>query len=111
MLHHLHDPHERKVPLTMKWRLSGRDINKDIRVDEKMQLTLADIQLKHADRVFRLYVKRSGDKVFYRIEESVWRNLVLPQALDSIRNPNKGIEEKIDKLTKLVERSQLTLAD
>jgi hypothetical protein len=80
-------------------------------VDEKMQLTLADIQLKHADSVFRLYVKRSGDKVFYRIEKSVSRNLVLPQALDSIRNPNKGIEEKIDKLTKLVESRLLTLAD
>ena len=61
-----------------------------------MQLTLPDIQLKHADRVFRLYVKRSGDKVFYRIEESVSRYLALPQALDSIRNPNKGIEEKIE---------------
>jgi hypothetical protein len=61
-----------------------------------MQLTLPDIQLKHADRVFRLYVKRSGDNAFYRIEESVSPNIVLPQALDSIRNPNKEINNKLD---------------
>jgi hypothetical protein len=43
MLKHLHDPRERKAPLTTKWHLVGCDINKDIMVDEKMQLTLPGI--------------------------------------------------------------------
>lgn len=108
MLRHMGDPHERKVPVPTKWRLVGCDIHKDIVIDEKMQLTLPDMQIKEADRVFRLYVKPSGDKAFYRIEESVSPRGLLPQALDNIRNPNKEIEEKIDKLMKLVERSQST---
>lgn len=44
------------------------------------------MQLKHTDRVFRLYVKPSEDKAFYLIEESL-SPIVLPQVLDSIRNP------------------------
>lgn len=104
MLYHLHDPHERKVPVPTKWRLVGCDVNKDIMIDEKMQLTLPDIQLKDAVGVFRLYVKPSGDNAFYRIEESVSPNIVLPQRLDSIRNLNKAIEAKIDGMTKLLKQ-------
>jgi hypothetical protein len=93
LLYHVSDLRERIVPNIMEWHLKGCDINKDIEIDNNMQLTLPDIQLKHADRVFRLYVKPSGDKAFYRIEESLSPSLILPQALDTIRNPNKAMNE------------------
>ncbi|MGB8024819.1 MAG: hypothetical protein WCF06_10930 [Nitrososphaeraceae archaeon] len=32
-------------------------MNKDVEIDDTCQLTLPDIQLKDADRVFRVYVK------------------------------------------------------
>ena len=63
--------HERIVPLIMKWILTGCDINKDVIVTDMLQLTAINIQLKDADRVFRLYIKSLGDKAIYRVEGSV----------------------------------------
>ncbi|MGA7370424.1 MAG: hypothetical protein WBX01_14945 [Nitrososphaeraceae archaeon] len=41
----------------IEWILIQCDVNREIEIDEKAQLTLPDIQLKYADRVFREYVK------------------------------------------------------
>jgi hypothetical protein len=89
LLYHVSDVRERMVPNIMEWHLKGCDINKDISIDDNAQLTLPDIQLRYADRVFRLYIKTAEDKAFYRIEESLLPNLLLPQALNNIRNPNE----------------------
>lgn len=61
-------------------------------------MTLPDIQLIQADRVFRLYVKIVQGKVFYRGEESLSINKALQEALDKIRYPYKSIEEKVDNI-------------
>jgi len=71
LLYLMTDPHERIVPPIMKWILTGCDINKDVTVSDKLQLTAINIQLKDADRVFRLYIKSLGDKAVYRVEESL----------------------------------------
>lgn len=78
-------------------------MNKDIEIRDKAQLTFPDIQLIQADRVFRLYVKILEGKAYYRGEESLTLNQILPEALDKIRHPYKSVENKIDKLTKLIE--------
>ncbi|HEY7078399.1 MAG TPA: site-specific integrase [Nitrososphaeraceae archaeon] len=62
------------------------------------QITLPDIQLKYADRVFRLYVKSLGDKPVLRAEELLNLKQILPEALDCIVNPNKSLHEKLDLL-------------
>jgi hypothetical protein len=76
MLFHLKDPHEHKVPLATRWRLVGCDINKDIRIDENMQFTLPDIQLKHADRVSVYMLSRRKTRHFVEL-----RNLLQPRVL------------------------------
>ena len=63
--------HERTVPLVTEWILTGWDINKDIPVTDMLQLSAPNIQLKEANRIFRLYIKSLGDKPVYRVEESV----------------------------------------
>ena len=85
-LDHLRDQNEHIVPVITKWRLVGCDINKDIEIGSFMQATLPAIQLKDAGKVFRLYVKPSGDRAFYRIEESFSpsQNSSLSDAFDSI---------------------------
>jgi hypothetical protein len=92
------DPHERIIPQILEWNLIGCDINKDIAVTDKTQLTGQNIQVKEADRVFRLYIKSLGNKAVYRAEESV----TLHQALRSVRNPNdvftKDIKEIKDEM-------------
>jgi hypothetical protein len=61
--------------------------NKDVEIDNTVQLTFPDIQLKSADRVFRLCVKIIKGKTYCRGEKSLTLNQVLPEALDNIRHP------------------------
>jgi hypothetical protein len=103
-LYHVSDIRERQVPPLLNWILKQCDLNKDIEIDDKAQLTLPDIQLKSADRVFRMYVKIIKDKAYCRGEESLTLNQILPEALDNIRYPYKSIETKIDKLISTIER-------
>jgi hypothetical protein len=105
MLYHLSDPRERVVPPIIYWCLVQCDVNKDIEINDKMQLTLPDIQLRNAGRVFRAYVKLLGERAACRVEESLKVDLPLTDALDNIRNPNKELERKVDHLIELVERA------
>ena len=67
LLYHVSDLRERHIPPIMDWILKACDLNKDVGIDDTCQLTLPDIQLKHADRVFRLYIKAVQDKAVYKI--------------------------------------------
>jgi hypothetical protein len=104
LLYLLQDLKERAVPSIMKWRLIACDLNKDIKINEKAQMFLPDIQLKHADRVFRLYIKTLHDKSILRVEESLKLDLVLTEGLDNIRHPFKSFEDKMDLIIKLIQR-------
>lgn len=104
-LYHVSDIRERHVPPLLNWILKQCDLNKDVEIDDKAQLVLPDIQLKSADRVFRLYIKIMKDKAYCRVEESLTLNQILPEAIDNIRHPYKSIENKIDKLTELIEKN------
>lgn len=99
LLYHLSDLKERAVPPIMGWILKACDLNKDILISDKAQITLPDIQLKYADRVFRLYVKTMEGKAYYRSEDSLTPNKVLLEALDNIRYPYRSIDNKIIQLT------------
>jgi anti-sigma regulatory factor (Ser/Thr protein kinase) len=79
----------------MDWTLKACDLNKDILTSDKAQLTLPDIQLRLAGRVFRSYVKIMEGKASYRLEESLRLNQILPEALDNIRHPYRSLENKI----------------
>lgn len=104
LLYLLSDVRELIVPPITEWILIQCDVNKDVKIDEKAQLTLPDIQLKYADRVFREYVKIIQGKAYCRVEESVKLNKVLPEALDNIRQPSTLLEEKIDSLTEKIDQ-------
>ena len=104
-LYHVSDIRERHVPPLLSWVLKQCDLNKDIEISDKAQIALPDIQLIHADRVFRLYVKIIEGKAYCRGEESLVLNQLLPHALDTIRHPYKSLESKIDTLTKLLDKA------
>jgi hypothetical protein len=84
LLHLLADPRERIVPPITEWVLTGCDRNKDITVTDRLQLSAINIQLKEADRVFRLYIKSLGDKAVYRVEESLKMRSSIVDALHTI---------------------------
>jgi hypothetical protein len=89
LLYLVTDPNERIVPPITKWVLTGCDINKDVTVTDMLQLTGINIQLKEADRVFRIYIKSLGDKAIYRVEESVKLRSSLVDVLHMIRSPSE----------------------
>ena len=88
------DPHERIVPPIIKWVLTGCDINKDITVTDMLQLSAINIQLKDANRVFRLYIKSLGNKAVYRVEESVKMRSSIIDVLNKIRSPSEPQDKK-----------------
>jgi hypothetical protein len=102
-LNHVSDIKEQHVPNLLNWILKQCDLNKDVEIDSTAQLTFPDIQLKSADRVFRLYVEVIKDKAYCRGEESLTLNQVMPEALDNIRHPYKSFEKKIDRVIRLLE--------
>lgn len=95
MLYWITDIREHSIPTIPEWILKACDLNKDIKIDEKAQLTLPDIQLKTAAGVFRLYIKSLKDRTVCRAEESLKIDTLLPEALDNIRHPYKSIENKL----------------
>ena len=104
LLYLLSDVRESIVPSIMNWRLVQCDINKDVEVTDKMQLTLPDIQLTDADQVFRLYIKSQHNKAVYRSEESLTLKSPLIEAVNKIRNPNQALENKIDNISEVVKQ-------
>jgi hypothetical protein len=49
--------YESGIPPVMEWVLKACDLNKYVEIQDSCQMTLSDIQLRYADRVFRLYVR------------------------------------------------------
>jgi hypothetical protein len=100
LLYHVSDIRERHIPSIMEWILKACDLNKDVEIQNNCQMTLPDIQLKYAGRVFRLYIKSLHDRAVYRSEESLAPSQILPEALDNIAYPHRSVEAKIDELSK-----------
>ncbi len=86
MIFHLHDDRERMVKPLMDWTVVQCDLNRDVEVEDSMHLTFPSIQLKHVDRVFRIYIKSLGMKTVCRCEESMDSILPISEALKNIRN-------------------------
>ena len=72
-------------PTIQKFLLS----NTERTISDMLQLTAINIQLKDADRVFRLYIKSLGDKAVYRVEESLKMRCSLVDVLRTIRSPSE----------------------
>ena len=104
LLYLLSDVREIIVPSLVNWRLIQCDINKDVELNDRMQLTLPDIQLIHADQVFRLYIKSLHDKAVYRCEESLTAKSPLIESVNKISNPNKVLENKVDDIISIVKQ-------
>ena len=86
----LADTHERIVPGILEWELTQCDINKDIKVGEGLQYTGLKVQVKHFDRLFRVYIKSIGKDTVCRVEESLNPKKTAVQAINEIfPNPNQ----------------------
>jgi hypothetical protein len=102
----LHDPRERIVPLEDNWILKYCDFNKDIELEGKNigQLMDLNIQVKHAGKAFRLYVKNLEDRFVLREERTMKVNQPITTFLnDAILNPLHLIDNKINEFANILE--------
>jgi hypothetical protein len=92
----LHDRHERAVPGIMQWYLTQCDINKDVKVNDWLQSTGLNIQVRHMFHLFRIYIKTKGADTLCRVEESISpNNKSAIEAISDIFNPNERLEKQI----------------
>jgi hypothetical protein len=84
----LSDTHERIiVPQILEWYMAQCEINKDIKVNEILQITVLKIQVKDYDHLFRIYINSIGKDTFCRVEKSLNPKKPLIQAINEIFHP------------------------
>ena len=107
----LSDPTERIVPQIDNWILKSCDFNKDMEIEDKDigQLMNLNIQVKHAGKAFRLYVKNLEDRFVLREERTMKVNqLITPFMNEAILNPLHLIETKFNELSNSIVEKILT---
>lgn len=97
----LHDRHERVVPDMMQWYLTQCEINRDVKISDWLQFTNLNIQVRHAFRLFRVYIKSKGEDTLCRVEESISpKNKSVVEVIGNIFNPNERLEKRIADLSR-----------
>ena len=101
----LSDPRERIVPSIDNWILKSCDFNKDVEIEEIGQLMDLNIQVKHAGKAFRLYVKNLEDMFVLRGERTMKVNQSITTFLnDSILSPFHLIDNRINEFVNIIEK-------
>ena len=101
----LSDPRERIVPSVDTWILKSCDFNKDVEIQNIGQLMNLNIQVKHAGKAFRLYVKNLEDRFVLREERTMKVNQPISIFLDdAILNPFHLINSKVNELINIVDK-------
>ena len=100
----LSDPRERIVPSVDTWILKSCDFNKDVEIKEIGQLLNLNIQVKHAGKAFRLYVKNLEDRFVLRGEKVMKVNKPISIFFDdAIVNPFHLIDNKINEFANILD--------
>lgn len=108
----LSDPRERIIPAIDNWILKSCDFNKDVEIEHtgSGQLMKLNIQVKHAGKAFRLYVKNLEDKFVLRGERTMKINQPITTFLnDSILSPFHLIENKFNEFCDIIGKNQLEI--
>jgi RecA/RadA recombinase len=81
----LHDVNAYIVPPIMQWRLVHADVCKDLKVPERLHLTVPNMEIRTAERVLRMYVKNLGPVSVLRLEEMRVFEEAFDEAVNSLR--------------------------
>jgi hypothetical protein len=91
----LSDSHERFVPDVLEWEVTECDINKDIKVSDWFHWTGQNVQVKHLNHLFSLYIKSMGKDTVYRIEERKHPHVSVSEFITDVFNPSEKMEKLI----------------
>jgi len=81
----LHDVNDHMIPPVEEWRLVHADISKDVKVPERLHVTVPNMELNVADRVLRMYVKTLNNESVLRLEEMRIFDEAFGDAVNSLR--------------------------
>ena len=95
LVNFLKDPQERIVPDIMDWQMTECDINKDVKISDLFHATGLKIQVKHADHLFRVYIKSMGPDTICRVEQQIKPRKEAVEAINDIFNPFERIEKRL----------------
>lgn len=70
-----------------EWQLSQCDINKDIKVSDQFHFNGINVQVKHLDRMFSVYIKPMGADTVCRIERQLAPKKTAIEAINEIMHP------------------------
>lgn len=95
-------PSQVVVPDIEQWEFTECDINRDVKVSDLLHISCIKVQVKHIDHLFRVYIKKIGNKTFCRLEET--KNLKMPviEAVNYIFNPYERIERQLIEIQHLL---------
>jgi hypothetical protein len=98
----LMDSHERIVPDVLEWVITQCDTNKDTKVSDWFQLIGHKVQIKHLDRLFRIYIKSTDKETVCRVEESLHPKKSALETINDIFNPIEKVEKQIAVLNTII---------
>jgi hypothetical protein len=84
------------------WEFTECDINRDVRVNDLLHFASVKVQVKHMDHLFRVYIKKIGDKTICRVEETKNLSLSVVEAIDHIFNPYVRVERQLSEIQRLL---------
>jgi hypothetical protein len=95
-------PPQVAVPEIDLWEFTECDINRDVRVSDLLHFATIKVQVKHLDHLFRVYIKKTDDDTFCRVEET--KNFKIPviEAINHIFNPYDRIEKQLSEIQSLL---------
>ena len=116
----LADRHERIVPDIMDWHLTQCELNKDILIGHDwLQFTGLNIQVRHLDHIFRIYIKSQGKDAVCRVEQSVsgcccskvGSSAAAVDAINSIFNPSERVENRLMEIERKLDKISSSVND
>jgi hypothetical protein len=84
------------------WEFTECDINKDIRISDLLHFASVKVQVKHTDHLFRIYIKKTGNGTFCRVEETKNFRTPVIEAINRIFNPYERIERQLSEIQHLL---------
>jgi hypothetical protein len=90
------------VPDIEQWEFTECDINRDVKVSDLLHISSLKVQIKHMDHLFRIYIKKIGNKTFCRVEETKSLKMPVIEAINHILNPFDRIERQISEIGRLL---------
>ena len=95
------------IPEITEWTITQCDINKDVRMADTFHQNAINVQVKHMDRIFRVYIKSMGADTVCRVEESLSPKKPAIKVIADLMNPTGRLEDKFTALQSQVAALQL----